>query len=80
MTALAELAVGDFDSEAPRAYSRSFAAKAERQEGDTAGEAAWGGRRTGSQGKQTNWQQTEPCRFTNKLVQSHTSFKAPVQR
>lgn len=37
VAALDELAVGDFDSEAPRAYNRSFAAKAGRQEGDTAG-------------------------------------------
>ena len=38
VVALSELAVGDFDSEVTRAYNRSFAAKAERQEGDTAGE------------------------------------------
>lgn len=44
VAALADLAVGDFDSGAPRAYNRSFAAKAERQEGDTAGEGprGWG--------------------------------------
>ena len=34
-----ELAVGDFDASLPRAYNRSFAAKAERQEGDTKGAA-----------------------------------------
>ena len=42
VAALEELAVGDFDSTADRAYNRSFAAKAERQEGDTAG-GGWGG-------------------------------------
>ena len=40
VAALEELAVGDFDSTSDRAYNRSFAAKAERQEGDTAG--GWG--------------------------------------
>ena len=51
VAALEELAVGGFDSMADRAYNRSFAAKAERQEGDTAGGPggvnvwrAWGGR------------------------------------
>lgn len=37
VAALEELAVGDFDSTAPRAYNHSFAAKAARQEGDAAG-------------------------------------------
>jgi hypothetical protein len=37
VAALQQLAVGDFDSTAPRAYNRSFAAKAERQDGNTAG-------------------------------------------
>lgn len=37
VAALEELALGDFDSSAPRAYNRSFAAKAERTEGDTSG-------------------------------------------
>lgn len=35
--ALEEVSVGDFDSAAQRAYNRSFAAKAERQEGDRTG-------------------------------------------
>lgn len=42
VTALEELSVGDFDSTAPRAYNRSFAAKAERTEGDTKGAPAAG--------------------------------------
>ena len=40
VAALEPLSVGEFDSGAPRAYNRSFAAKAERQVGDTSG-AGW---------------------------------------
>lgn len=49
VAAVEELSVGDFDSEAPRAYNRSFAAKAERQEGDTSG--AQGGFGVGGAGR-----------------------------
>jgi hypothetical protein len=59
VAALEELAVGDFDSTADRAYNRSFAAKAERQEGDTAGGPggmngwrARGGQGAGSRGQE----------------------------